>query len=54
MDMMILMNLEINSLGPAQGEHKEECRESKLAASDTIRPLGSINQPTAHNRLTYV
>jgi hypothetical protein len=54
LDMTILMNPEISSLGPAQGEHKEECRESKLADNDTIRPSGSISQPAARNRLTYV
>jgi len=54
LDMMILMNPEISSLGPTQGEHKEECQESKLAASDTIKTLGSISQPAARNRLTYV
>jgi hypothetical protein len=53
LDMAILMNLEISSLGPTQGKHKEECRESKLLASNTTRPLGSINQPAARNRLTY-
>jgi hypothetical protein len=52
--MKILMNPEINSLGPAQGEHKKECPESKLTANDTIRPSGSISQATARNRLTSV
>jgi hypothetical protein len=51
--MTILMNPEINNLGPAQGDHKEECRESKFLASNTTRPSGSISQPTARNRLTY-
>ncbi len=54
LDMKILMNPEISSLGPAQGEHKEECPESKLTANDTIRPSGLISQPAARNRLTYV
>jgi len=52
--MTILMNPEISSMGPAQGEHKEECRKSKPADNDTIRPSGSISQPAARNRLTYV
>jgi hypothetical protein len=53
LDMTILMNSEISSLGPAQGEHKEECRESKLLASNTTRPSRSISQLAARNRLIY-
>jgi hypothetical protein len=52
--MTISMNLEISSLGLAQGELLEECREGELVDSDATKPSGSISQPAARNRLTYV
>ncbi|CAM6030543.1 unnamed protein product [Sphagnum balticum] len=50
----VLINLKISNLGPAQGERKEECQEGELVDSDTTKPSGSISQPVARNRLTYV
>jgi hypothetical protein len=52
--MTKLMNPKISSPGPAQGELLEECREGELVDSNIIKPSGSISQPAARNRLTYV
>jgi hypothetical protein len=54
LDMTILMNPEISSSGPAQGKLLEECREGELVDNDIIKPSGSICQPTARYKLTYV
>ncbi len=54
LDMTILMNLEVDTLISAQEDLKEGSEGSKLPLTFVTSPLGSISQPAARSRLTYV
>jgi hypothetical protein len=53
LDLALLMNPQKGSIGPAQGEHKEESGEQKHPPSDTSRLSESISQLAARNKFIY-
>jgi hypothetical protein len=54
LDMTVLMNPEIDSLVSTQGDSRDGSKGSKLQPNTSINHPGSISQPAARNRLTYV
>jgi hypothetical protein len=54
LDMTILMNPEVDTLISAQEDLKEGSEGSKLPFTFVTNPPGSISQPAARSRLTYV
>ncbi len=54
LDMTILMNPEVDTLISAQEDLKEGSEGSKLLLTFVTSPPGSISQPVARSKLTYV
>ncbi len=53
LDLALMTSPQKASIGPTHVVNKGEGEDHKPPLSDHSRPSGSINQPTACNRLTY-
>jgi hypothetical protein len=54
LNMTILMDLEIDALVLAKGDHNEECEDSALPQTISANLPGSTSHPAARSKLNYV